>query len=235
MSTALKATLKQRMHDRDILEKEIAERSARLEAAGVGLHGGLVDREGFPRSDIDVAGLREDRQRVLVLSNDHKTVTAKLEGLLQQLHAEARLEKSSSSTTDMTASMALPSADTLTSESLKRPYAAVSQTSHQVSAMPAANAPASSKGRPFAVVDEVVAGSPAASAGVQLGDQWISFGRSDASKGSSMASVAATLQDCEGRLATAEFVRRGAAMQLQLMPSKWSGRGLLGCHLQALS
>lgn len=50
------------------------------------------------------------------------------------------------------------------------------------------------QGRPFAVVDEVAAGSPAASAGVQLGDQWISFGRSDGSRGSTMASVAATLQ-----------------------------------------
>lgn len=50
------------------------------------------------------------------------------------------------------------------------------------------------QGRPFAVVDEVAAGSPAASAGVQLGDQWISFGRSGGTRGSSIASVAATLQ-----------------------------------------
>ena len=45
MSSTLKAGLKQLMNERDSLEAEISERSARLDAAGVGLAGKLVDKE----------------------------------------------------------------------------------------------------------------------------------------------------------------------------------------------
>ena len=45
MSKTLKSTLKQQLQERDSIEAEVAERSARLEAAGIGFDGKLVDRE----------------------------------------------------------------------------------------------------------------------------------------------------------------------------------------------
>ncbi|KAK9851330.1 hypothetical protein WJX84_008542 [Apatococcus fuscideae] len=239
MSSTLKAGLKQLMNERDSLEADISERSARLDAAGVGLAGKLVDKEGFPRADIDVAGLRADRQRIIVLSNDHKALTAKVEQLLQQLHADSRSQKLAGSSGPMEMDADPPAEATSHPEppSSKRPHLdAYSSSQDQMtgSAFTSAAAPFTSSGRPFAVVDEVAAGSPAAAAGVQLGDQWLSFGSPDGPKATSLPSVAAALQDFEGRAATAEFLRRGLVMRVQLTPGRWSGRGLLGCHLQAL-
>ncbi|GAA6033968.1 hypothetical protein JCM8097_000433 [Rhodosporidiobolus ruineniae] len=44
----------------------------------------LVDREGFPRSDIDVAGVRTARMWIHRLRNDLKEVMGELEGVVQR-------------------------------------------------------------------------------------------------------------------------------------------------------
>lgn len=88
---ALKAQIKSVADQRASLEREIAQRSARLEAAGVGLTASLVDSEvrpsgggcgpqhvpvnnsvsvrrrlkGFPRADVDVAAIRADRHAII--------------------------------------------------------------------------------------------------------------------------------------------------------------------------
>ena len=79
------------------------------------------------------------------LSNDHKAITSKIEDLLQQLHAEARSQKSSSKAMDVTASAHLTTTSAPRSDSTKRPHSDLSQSSHQVSALPAANAAAFSR------------------------------------------------------------------------------------------
>ncbi|BGP32781.1 putative 26S proteasome regulatory subunit [Rhodotorula toruloides] len=44
----------------------------------------LVDREGFPRSDIDVAGVRTARVQIIRLRNDLKDVLGEMEGLVHR-------------------------------------------------------------------------------------------------------------------------------------------------------
>ena len=61
---ALQVQLKDLALRRESIEGDIALRSERLEASGVGRTGSLVDKEGFPRADIDVAAVRFDRQRI---------------------------------------------------------------------------------------------------------------------------------------------------------------------------
>ena len=61
---AFKVRLKDLALKRESIEGDIALRSERLEASGVGSSGSLVDKEGFPRADIDVAAVRADRQRI---------------------------------------------------------------------------------------------------------------------------------------------------------------------------
>jgi hypothetical protein len=46
--------------------------------------------QGFPRADIDVHGVRIDRNAVIRLTNDHKAISKQLEELLHKLHALAR-------------------------------------------------------------------------------------------------------------------------------------------------
>jgi len=85
------------------------------------------------------------------------------------------------------------------------------------------------------VVDDVAEGSPAAAAGVQLGDQLCCFGDVAVSiEGDELQRVARALQQHEGAAVEVVFLRQGQPVTMQLTPRQWAGRGLLGCHLRPL-
>lgn len=44
----------------------------------------------------------------------------------------------------------------------------------------------------------------------------------------------AALQANEGREVHAVVLRHGETLNLKLVPEKWAGQGLLGCHLRPL-
>lgn len=56
------------------------------------MHGPLVDSEGFPRNDIDTYKVRQARQQIICLQNNHKALMKEIEQLIHQVHAEAREE-----------------------------------------------------------------------------------------------------------------------------------------------
>lgn len=56
------------------------------------MHGPLVDSEGFPRNDIDIYKVRQARQQIICLQNNHKALMKEIEQLIHQVHAEAREE-----------------------------------------------------------------------------------------------------------------------------------------------
>ncbi|CAI2738358.1 unnamed protein product [Dicrocoelium dendriticum] len=69
------------------IEEEICQMNQILQSNGnVGMDSPLVDREGFPRSDIDVASVRTARNRIIHLNNDHKSVMLAMEEALNQMH-----------------------------------------------------------------------------------------------------------------------------------------------------
>eukprot|EP00887_Chlorella_sp_A99_P004437 scaffold30.g4437.t1 len=207
----LKTELRSLSQRRAALEAEIAARTARLEAAGVGMQVPLVDAQGYPRGDMDVAAIRTDRHQVIVLSNDHKALTSRMDALLHQLHAQSHDAGASSSARANGAAPPAPAP-----------------------AAPAAT-PVPAAGRPFAVVDEVAPDSPASAAGIRLGDQLCSFGAAAAASAPApLQAVAAELQANVGRSVRAVFLRAGEPVQLELTPRQWGGRGLLGCHLSPL-
>ncbi|BGP41636.1 putative 26S proteasome regulatory subunit [Rhodotorula kratochvilovae] len=55
-----------------------------LSSNNIDMHAPLVDREGFPRADIDVAGVRTARVHIIRLRNDLKDLFAEMERLVQQ-------------------------------------------------------------------------------------------------------------------------------------------------------
>lgn len=87
-NAALKAEAKALMAQRDALEQQLGAATARLETSGAGLHGSLVDNEGFPRGD--AFEIRNDRQAVSRLTNDIRSVNDEIEQHLHKLHAAAR-------------------------------------------------------------------------------------------------------------------------------------------------
>ncbi|KAF8058359.1 PSMD9 [Scenedesmus sp. PABB004] len=196
---ALKAQIAALSARRAAVEAEIAERTARLDApGGPGMAGSLVDKEGFPRADIDVAAARADRCAVIRLANDHKDLSAQLEAALHALHA------------------------------LAREAGAVNVAAANGAAAPAAAAPAAAGAalRPFAVVDELADGGPAAAAGLQLGDQLCRFGAAVAAGGGELAAAASEL--VEGRRVSlgAQRARAGGSSG----SSSWRRRAAARTH-----
>lgn len=87
---ATREALKALANKREALEAEMLAIQEKLDALGVGVSGPLVDSEGFPRADVDVHGIREDRHRLAVLKTDYVEVTQALDKGLQALHSTLR-------------------------------------------------------------------------------------------------------------------------------------------------
>ncbi|GIL80768.1 hypothetical protein Vretimale_9128 [Volvox reticuliferus] len=290
------AQIRQELRDLDLqrkaLEEEIALLSGRLNAPGQpGIKGSLLDKQGFPRADIDVVQVRRDRNRIICLTNDQKALTDELAKLLGDLHEAVRSEGtarggSSSSQRNGMDHMAVNgngngAAGTVfaASESacgaaggsgvgettgVSQPVIAVAAAVDSVGGGAAAMVVDDADGAttasdrcasscvladsarmlaPFALVDEVSGGSPAEAAGLQVGDLLCSFGdvsaaassaSSGPATGSLLQQIAAVLGASEGRPVTAQVLRQGTALKISLTPARWSGRGLLGCHLRPL-
>ncbi|KAF4617731.1 hypothetical protein D9613_006124 [Agrocybe pediades] len=88
--------------------------------------------------------------------------------------------------------------------------------------------------KPFAKVDGVAPGSPAADALLQRGDLLVKFGRLDQNsiKNGSLQPLAEIVAENEGRVIPIRVLRDDKIEFLSLTPRKnWGGRGMLGCHI----
>jgi 26S proteasome non-ATPase regulatory subunit 9 len=95
--------------------------------------------------------------------------------------------------------------------------------------------------RSFAKVNSVVEGSPAASAGLKVGDTILRFGEASWSNHEKLAKVAEVVSQNEGKSIAVKVSRQDPLTQtwedvsLELTPRRdWGGRGTLGCHLLPL-
>jgi len=52
------------------------------------MNGPLVDSEGFPRNDIDIYQVRQARQTIICLQNDHKELMNQIQTMLNKYHSE---------------------------------------------------------------------------------------------------------------------------------------------------
>jgi len=85
--------------ERNRIDKEIQAMSDILVANGnVGLRGPLVDREGFPRNDIDIVQVRTARNKIICLQNDRKAIMNQIENGLHAIHSSSRRTSDQSET-----------------------------------------------------------------------------------------------------------------------------------------
>ncbi|KAK8950012.1 hypothetical protein KSP40_PGU021404 [Platanthera guangdongensis] len=206
VATNLKAATLSLMDDRASMEAEMNAIIAQLSSpGGPGISGNLVDAEGFPRSDVDIPSIRAQRARLLVLRNDHKAVTTKIDENLQVLHS-AKLGTNGPH----------PQSHSDTSNFVS---GRTSQTSPMV-VDPTSRIP-------FAMVDEISDASPAAEDGLQLGDQILKFGNVEIGD-ALIARLASEAQLNEGHSVPVLIMRQGTQLNLTVTPRHWHGRGLLG-------
>lgn len=218
------ADVKKRMlelvEERKRIEEEAEALIETLNAPGqngtppVGLTGNLVDAEGFPRADVDLFAIRKHRNRLACLKTDRKAAEKKIEETLLQLHA-------------LMASGEGPKED-LDEED-------VPESSQSKPSPVSGNADKDADLVPFALVDEVLDGSPAKESGIQPGDRILRFGSLNHPVSSSMRP---TLQEIAHETnanmnsAIPVLVQRGSErLGFNLTPHPWSGQGSLGCHI----
>ena len=212
MASELKARVARLDAARRAIEGELGELAAQLGPAG--MHGPLVDADGFPRADVDVMAVRHARQQVVMRRNDLKAAMGELAAALEALHALG----------PAAAPAPVP--------------AAGASRGGAPSGGAAAGADA-----PFAWVDSLTPGSPAADAGVAVGDRIVALGplRGAPTGQASLADLAAVVARSEDQ-PVALVVRRGGGgagagssvdVTLRLTPRRWAGPGLLGCHVLA--
>ncbi|GAB4832692.1 hypothetical protein Ancab_006708 [Ancistrocladus abbreviatus] len=221
VGTNLKAETMTLTEKRAAVEAEMNSIIERLcQPGGPGLSGNLLDSEGFPRADIDIPAVRADRHRLAELKSDHKGLSEKISQNIELLHAAKPPPRSpfpaDSGNQDSTFDATSPSAG----QNLLRNDPIALNTSVEVNI-------------PFAMVDEIAEGSPAAEDGLQLGDQILKF--SDVGSGDNLlARLASEVQTNQGCAIPLIVIRQGAQLSLSVTPRTWPGRGLLGCHFRIL-
>ncbi|GLC44957.1 hypothetical protein PLESTM_001669100 [Pleodorina starrii] len=253
--------LRQELRDLDAqrraIEEEVSLLLERLNAPGQpGIKGSLLDKQGFPRADIDVVQVRRDRHRLICLTNDQKALTDKLAKLLAELHEAVRSSQrngaAGTSASDVAPAPEAPAApaaaaagsggaNATSGEPVGNGAAAMDVDGDADASRGAAAGNGTAAGTalvPFALIDEVSGGSPAEAAGLQVGDLLCAFGDVSAAVagqgGGLLQRVASVLSASEGRPVAARVLRQGTPLELSLTPARWPGRGLLGCHLRPL-
>ncbi|CAG7786453.1 unnamed protein product [Allacma fusca] len=76
----------QLMRQRNNIDENIQALGQILQSNHIGMTEPLVDREGFPRNDIDVYQVRHARHKIICLQNDFKALTKEIEHKMQIFH-----------------------------------------------------------------------------------------------------------------------------------------------------
>jgi len=195
------------MARKDALEAELEAQGSILKANNTDMRQPLVDREGFPRDDLDVWAVRHARVRIIELRNDLATLMDEIADTLAAVYPRSPpppMEGEGGAGGAATTSAAEGEGTSTSAELL-----------------------------PFARVNGVAPGSPAADAGMQRDDLVVKFGGLRHPQ-PNLQALAAVVAENENK-AISVLVRRSGTeglTALRLTPRQgWGGRGSLGCHL----
>eukprot|EP00736_Rhodelphis_marinus_P006895 Rmarinus@m.10822 len=193
--------------ERIALEEEAEAIVSELEApGGAGVKGPLTDPEGFPRSDVDVYRVRQLRNRLACLQTDHQLVMSKVESAMREV-----FPRESSCVDD---GMSGKEPDENLDRYVSKP--------------------------PLAFIDWLATDGPAATCGLKQGDCVLKFGLIERMLSlplkTQLQDVAKQVQSAYQQNASVPLIilREGRVCRISLLPKRWGGNGLLGCHLQPL-
>ncbi|KAK2739210.1 putative 26S proteasome regulatory subunit [Myotisia sp. PD_48] len=181
-----KLGLKALLDEKQSIETELKQLSDVLKSHEVDMHTPLLTADGFPRADLDIAQIRTTRVRIIRLRNDYKDVLGYVESGIHEyfanIHNAAGVDLPQNSTQNTARSSQPPT--------LARPPQDVQQLldgwdQEVIEA-------------PFAKVNNIFDGSPAAGAGMKLGDKILRFGDITWVNHENLTKVADVVQNNEG-------------------------------------
>ncbi|KII90614.1 hypothetical protein PLICRDRAFT_106449 [Plicaturopsis crispa FD-325 SS-3] len=189
---------------KEAAEAELDAHFTVLRANNVTLRSPLVDSEGFPRDDIDIYAVRGARVRIIELRNDLEALTVEIGRALENIYNPALVAGAASTSSDS-----------------------------PVGAPPTVEGEPEGDLKPFAKVNGVAPGSPAADAGLQREDLVLKFGHltSTSFSASALQPLAELVNGSENRPLPIKVLRTDQIVTLRLTPKTWGGRGMLGCHI----
>ena len=252
---------------RQALESEagaiVSELTAKTEEGGepMGIDTPLIDKEGYPRGDIDVYRTRTLRGRLAVIRNDHKALMNQIQEGLVKLNAfqssadnidkdehEARLKPKPKPKFDKETGKwvvmnwdgsvaGVKDGDKRTFNDLQKSteeeqIAQVTQSMANQAPIGSTRPPAADL-IPFARINSVAPSSPAEEAALKEGDLVCQFGSVNATNHNNLQALGQVvpLAASNNERITLVVKRDNEQKTLVLRPKPWGGRGLLGCHI----
>ncbi|KAK7106813.1 26S proteasome non-ATPase regulatory subunit 9-like isoform X2 [Littorina saxatilis] len=106
--------------------------------------------------------------------------------------------------------------------------------SHDIPMEVTGSAPTSPQAPPFVTVDRVDPSSPAADAGLQVGDEIVEFGSVTSHNFTGLKQIGELVHHSVGRPVRVAVLRQEKSVLICLTPGPWSGRGNLGCNIVAI-
>jgi len=264
---ARNARLNLLLAQRDLLETEAEAIGSELRSPGVngeppaGIKDPLVDKEGFPRGDIDIYRVRALRGRLAVINTDHKELMKDIQKEVHALHQAAPAIMNVEDRAAPTAAADDAAYNNVLSDVMTEVQPSSSELHSRYSHYGI-----------IATLDQILPNSPASSARLVDGMQLLAFGDIDiSSSGSASAALqsipevvrsafqneqairlivrcgsGATSSTATGgtsqclltaraadinNINNVENVGGGEIRRVFLKPQVWAGRGLLGMHL----
>lgn len=206
-------TLAQLQATKESLEAELRALGSVLDSHHVDMKTSLLTPDGYPRADLDVAQIRTTRSRINYLLNDLKDLMSVIEERIHEHFAQLAAQ-------------------------------GTTEDSVPTKKQPATNLPSknivpvsSSLSSPFAKVNGVVEGSPAASAGLKVGDlirnfSYVNFTNHDGLRRLSECVAGNENRDISVVVSRPLDSHQREELNLTLRPNRnWGGKGLLGCHI----
>jgi len=200
---------------KDLIQTELETQISILKSNSVDFSTPLVDGEGFPRPDIDVWAVRTARVRIIELRNDYKAIMDEIGKALENVYDPNNLPPEPELEPEQSGHEATTGSPTFGVSGITEVGGDIGQI-------------------PFARVDGVAPGSPAATSGLLREDLVLSFG--DLTHASFNSPTLQPLADYVASKENSEIVvkvrRAGETRTLTFVPRRgWGGRGLVGCHL----
>ncbi|KHJ33240.1 putative 26s proteasome non-atpase regulatory subunit 9 [Erysiphe necator] len=205
-------TFSQLQAKKDNLESEIRALGGVLDSHNVDMKTPLLTLDGYPRADLDVALIRTTRARINYLVNDLKDLMNIIEKRIHDHFAQIAKD-------------GISEEPSLIREK-PEPCLASKQIPYPQESLP-----------PFAKVNSVVENSPAASAGLQIGDLIKSFSYVNITNHDGLKRLSECVQGNKDKDIILTVLRpldslRRKELTLTLRPTQnWGGKGLIGCHI----